>query len=218
VVRQLLTESVLLGLIGGALGLLLAKFGTVAALAAMPRMLPRAEEIGLDYRVLLFTLVISVLAGVVFGLAPAWKTAHANLGGTLKETGRGVAGKRSRAQSYFVVGEMAMALVLLIGAGLMLRTLVRLWGLIRATCLRLMSPDRSPSSTFPLTPCGRHTTRFTTSWLRRPESKRFRSARAHIPCRATTKNTSGSWASQNLRTRAISLWRSSTRLSPTTSS
>lgn len=129
VVRQLLTESVLLGLIGGALGLLLAKFGTMAALAAMPRTLPRAEEIGLDYRVLLFTLVVSVLAGVVFGLAPAWKTAHANVGGTLKEAGRGVAGKRSRAQSFFVVGEMAMALVLLIGAGLMLRTLVQLWGL-----------------------------------------------------------------------------------------
>ncbi len=129
VVRQLLTESVLLGLIGGALGLLLAKFGTIAALAAMPRTLPRAEEIGLDYRVLFFTLVISVLAGIVFGLAPAWKTAHANLGGTLKESGRGVAGKRSRTQSFFVVGEMAMALVLLIGAGLMLRTLVQLWGL-----------------------------------------------------------------------------------------
>ena len=124
VIRQLLTESILLALIGGALGLALAKFGTAAAMAAMPSSLPRAEEIGLDYRVLLFTLLISIIAGIVFGLAPAWKTAHANIGGTLKESGRGVAGKRSRAQAVFVIGEMAMALVLLVGAGLMVRTLI----------------------------------------------------------------------------------------------
>lgn len=129
VIRQLLTESILLALIGGALGLALAKFGTAAAMAAMPSSLPRAEEIGLDYRVLLFTLLISIIAGIVFGLAPAWKTAHANIGGTLKESGRGVAGKRSRAQAVFVIGEMAMALVLLVGAGLMVRTLIGLWGL-----------------------------------------------------------------------------------------
>jgi predicted permease len=129
IIRQLLTESILLALIGGALGLLLAKFGTAAAIAAVPRTMARAEEIGLDLRVLLFTLLISVLAGIVFGLAPAWKTARADVGGTLKESGRGVAGARSRAQSVFVVGEMAMALVLLIGAGLMIRTLFQLWGL-----------------------------------------------------------------------------------------
>jgi len=129
IIRQLLTESILLALIGGALGLLLAKFGTAAAVAAVPRSMPRAEEIGLDSRVLLFTLLISVLAGMVFGLAPAWKTAHTNVGGELKESGRGVAGKRSRAQAVFVIGEMAMALVLLVGAGLMIRTLFRLWGL-----------------------------------------------------------------------------------------
>ncbi len=129
IMRQLLTESILLALIGGALGLLLAKFGTSAAIAAVPRSMPRAEEIGLDPRVLLFTLLVSVLAGVVFGLAPAWKTARANLGGELKESGRGLAAARSRAQAIFVVGEMAMALVLLIGAGLMVRTLFQLWGL-----------------------------------------------------------------------------------------
>jgi predicted permease len=128
IIRQLLTESILLALIGGALGLLLAKFGTAAAIAAVPRSMARAEEIGLDLRVLLFTLLISVLAGIVFGLAPAWKTARADVGGTLKESGRGVAGARSHAQSVFVVGEMAMALVLLIGAGLMIRTLFQLWG------------------------------------------------------------------------------------------
>jgi predicted permease len=129
IVRQLLTESVLLALIGGALGLLLAKFGTAAAVAAVPRSMPRAEEIGLDPRVLLFTLLISVLAGVVFGLAPAFKTAATNVGAELKESGRGFAAARSRAQSAFVVGEMAMALILLIGAGLMIRTLFHLWGL-----------------------------------------------------------------------------------------
>jgi predicted permease len=128
-IRQLLTESVLLALIGGMLGLVLAKFGTAAATAAMPRGMPRAEEIGLDLRVMLFTFFISVLSGIVFGMAPAWRTARADVGTTLKEGGRSLAGGRSRAQVVFVVGEMAMALVLLIGAGLMIRSLVRLWGL-----------------------------------------------------------------------------------------
>jgi predicted permease len=129
VIRQLLTESVLLGLIGGGLGLLLARLGTRAALAAVPRTLPRAENIGLDWHVLLFTLTVSVVAGMVFGLAPAWKAWRTNIGGTLKESGRTVAAARSRAQSIFVVGEMALALVLLVAAGLMVRTLFHLWGL-----------------------------------------------------------------------------------------
>jgi len=128
-IRQLLTESLLLGLIGGAWGLLLAKLGTEAVLANMPTSLPRAEEIALDSRVLLFTLVISMMAGMIFGLAPAWKTGQTNIAGALKESGRGVAAGGSRAQAAFVVCEIAMALVLLIGAGLMIRTLVRLWGL-----------------------------------------------------------------------------------------
>jgi predicted permease len=129
VVRQLLTESLLLAVVGGVLGLFLAKFATTAAIAAMPQALPRADEIGLDLRVLLFTLAISVFAGVVFGLAPAWQTAKGSLGAALSESGRALAGGRSRAQSAFVIGEMAMALVLLVGAGLMIRTLFYLWGL-----------------------------------------------------------------------------------------
>ncbi|HEX4231159.1 MAG TPA: ABC transporter permease [Bryobacteraceae bacterium] len=127
IVRQLLTESMLLALIGGGLGLFLAKFGTAAAIAAVPRTVPRAEEIGLDLRVLLFTVLVSLAAGVVFGLAPALKTRRANIGRALKESGRTLAGTRSRTQGLFVVLEMAMALVLLVGAGLMIRTLFVLW-------------------------------------------------------------------------------------------
>jgi predicted permease len=127
VIRQLLTESILIGLAGGALGLLLAGWGTQAALRALPETLPRAQEVSLDARVLFFTFVISILAGVIFGLAPAFKTSRPNLQQSLKEGGRGGSGAHHRAQGVFVVVEMSMALVLLIGAGLMIRSLVDLW-------------------------------------------------------------------------------------------
>jgi predicted permease len=126
-VRQMLTESILLALAGGGLGLLVAHWGTRAALAALPAALPRAAEIGLDARVLAFTLIVSLLAGILFGLVPTLRTAGLNLQGTLKEGGRGASGARHRAQNVFVVVEMALALVLLIGAGLMIRSLMRLW-------------------------------------------------------------------------------------------
>jgi len=126
VIRQLLTESVLLGLTGGVLGLLLAKWGTSAVLAALPAALPRADNIHLDAGVLLFTLGIAVLAGAIFGLAPALRTARPDVAGTLKEGGRGSSGARHRTQNVFVVIEMALSLVLLIGAGLMIRTLAAL--------------------------------------------------------------------------------------------
>ena len=125
--RQLLTESVLLALAGGALGLLIAHWGMHAALGVLPRALPRAEEIGLDTRVLIFTATVSLLAGVLFGLAPALKASQANLQETLKEGGRGASRARGRAQDVFVVSEIALALVLLVGAGLMVRSLIRLW-------------------------------------------------------------------------------------------
>jgi len=128
-VRQVLTESVTLALIGGALGLLLAHWGTRTALSLLPQALPRSESIGLDGRVLLFTLFASALAGIVFGLVPALKTSRTQVSTTLNEFRRSVAGTRSRAQSTFVVVEMAMALVLLVGAGLMVRTLMHLWNL-----------------------------------------------------------------------------------------
>jgi predicted permease len=127
VVRQLLTESLSLSVLGGGLGLLLAAWGTRAALEVLPAALPRAEQVGLDPHVLIFTAGISLLAGVFFGLAPALKTSQPDLHATLKQGGRGASGSRHRTQDIFVVGEMALALVLLIGAGLTIRSLAKLW-------------------------------------------------------------------------------------------
>src|SRR5690348_2047881 len=126
-VRQLLTESVLLSLAGGILGLLIAAWGTRAAIASLPQALPRSGNVGLDTRVLLFTLGISLFAGILFGLAPAIKTSPHNIGETLKEGGRGSSGARHHLQGAFVVAETALALILLVGAGLMIRSLVQLW-------------------------------------------------------------------------------------------
>ena len=125
-VRQLLSESVLLSLFGGLLGLLLAVWGSAGVLSVLPNKLPRANEIGLDARVLLFTLGSSVFAGILFGLAPALKLSQRDLHGTLKEGGRGASGTRHRLQRVFMVAEVALALVLLAGAGLMIRTLMEL--------------------------------------------------------------------------------------------
>jgi predicted permease len=127
VIRQLLTESILLAAAGGALGLLLAWWGTKVMLASLPGALPRASEVSLDSRVLLFTMALSLLAGIIFGLAPALKTARVDLHEILKESGRGSSGTRHRLQGVFVIVEVAMALVLLVGAGLMLRSLAALW-------------------------------------------------------------------------------------------
>jgi len=126
-VRQLLTESLLLAFAGAGLGLLVALWGMQATLKVLPEALPRAEEVQLDARVLAFTLVVAVLAAILFGLAPALKTSRTDFQETLKEGGRGLSGARHRAQSVFVVVEMALALVLLSGAGLMIRSLAKLW-------------------------------------------------------------------------------------------
>ena len=126
-VRQVLTESLALSLVGGAFGLLLAYWGSKAAVTAIPDTLPRTENMGLDARVLLFTFAASVLAGVIFGITPAFRTSRTDVNSTLSQSGRSLVGSRHRAQAIFVTLEMAMALVLLVGAGLMIRTLVRLW-------------------------------------------------------------------------------------------
>jgi len=126
VIRQLLTESVLLGIAGGCLGLVIAKLGVRVLVAALANTLPRSEEIALNGQVLFYTLGISVLTGILFGLIPALKTLRPDTHETLKEGGRGSSGARHRAQSIFIVVEMAMAVVLLIGSGLMIRTLAAL--------------------------------------------------------------------------------------------
>jgi predicted permease len=127
VIRQLLTESMVLAAFGGALGLFLAFWGTKAVLRTLPGTLPRANEVSLDSRVLLFTMAVSLLAGIVFGLAPVLKTSRVNLDEILRESGRGSSSVRHRLQEIFVVVEVAMALVLLLGAGLMVRSLAALW-------------------------------------------------------------------------------------------
>ncbi len=127
VIRQLLTESVLLAMAGGGLGLLIATWGLQAALKILPEALPRVQEVHLDTRVLLFTVAASLLTGVLFGLAPALKTSGVNIQAKLKEGGRGSSAGRHRTQRTFVVVEMALAVILLAGAGLMIRSLARLW-------------------------------------------------------------------------------------------
>jgi putative ABC transport system permease protein len=128
VVRQLLTESVLLSLAGGAAGLLLALWGIDGLGALIPENISRAGEIGLDVRVLSFTLVVSLITGVLFGLAPALQAAGADINESLKEGTRGatVGPGRNRFRSLLVVSEIALASVLLIGAGLLVRSFLRL--------------------------------------------------------------------------------------------
>jgi predicted permease len=125
--RQSIIESLLLAMAGGALGVVVASWATHAALAALPTTLPRATEVGLDARVIIFALGISLLTGILCGLVPALKTSRWHLSETLKEGGRGSSSARGRAEGVLVAVEMALAVVLLIGAGLMIRSLSALW-------------------------------------------------------------------------------------------
>ena len=126
VIRQLLTESILLALAGGGLGLLLAQWGMQTGLPLIPAGLPRAADIRIDTRVLVFTMAVTLLCGILFGLAPGLRILDSNLQETLKETARSAGGMRHRTQRVFVAAETALALVLLIGAGLMIRSLAAL--------------------------------------------------------------------------------------------
>jgi predicted permease len=127
IIRQLLTESALLAGLGGALGFLLAFFGARTIVNLLPSELPRSSEVSIDVRVLLFTLGISLAGGIGFGLAPALRSSRVNVEQVLRRSTAGAGGARLRLQGLFVASEIAMALVLLVGAGLMLRSLVALW-------------------------------------------------------------------------------------------
>jgi predicted permease len=126
VVRQLLTESVVLSVAGGALGLLLAMWGADLLLVTIPNNIPWVKEIVLDKNVLVFTVMSSLATGIIFGLAPAVQSSRPDLNETLKEGGRGTTSGRHRVRSALVVSEVALALMLLIGAGLMLKTFSKL--------------------------------------------------------------------------------------------
>jgi putative ABC transport system permease protein len=132
IVRQLLTESVLLSVAGGVFGLALGVLGMRALLAISPAGLPRIGEdgsaISLDWRVLGFTLVASLLTGILFGLFPAFSASHSDLNSTLKESGNrsGTGFRQGKARSLLVISEVAMALVLLIGSALLIRTFIAL--------------------------------------------------------------------------------------------
>jgi predicted permease len=132
--RQSLTESLLLAFSGGLLGLVVAGWGTQIALRMLPTTLPRAEEVRLDARVLFFAFAISLLTGILAGLVPAIKSSQWRLSETLKEGGRGASSGRLRAQGIFVAVEMALACVLLIGAGLMIRSMAALWSVDPGFC------------------------------------------------------------------------------------
>ena len=142
-VRQLLTESLLLGLMGGAAGLLIANVSLSVVRIVNPGNIPRLDVIGLDGSVLAFTFAISILTGIVFGLAPAWRAVSVDLNTSLKAGGRTTQGdggfhsSRGRLRNLLVVAEVALSLMLLIGAGLLVRSFVR---------LQSVSPGFNPDS------------------------------------------------------------------------
>jgi putative ABC transport system permease protein len=126
-IRQLLTESTLLALAGGALGILAARWGVPALLALAPRgRIPRLEMIVVDRSVLAFAIGVSLLTGIVFGLAPALRLTRRRFAGSLLPGGRMLQGGQERLRAALVVGEIALALTLLTGAGLMLKSFLRL--------------------------------------------------------------------------------------------
>jgi predicted permease len=124
--RQLLTESLLLAMIGGGAGILLAQWAIDALRTLGPEHLPRLQAVSIDGRILLFTLGLTLVTGVLFGLAPALQGGQVNLNEALKEGGRGAGGQRRRLRDALVIAEVALALALLAGAGLLIRSFWKL--------------------------------------------------------------------------------------------
>ncbi len=127
IIQQLLTESLLMALAGGALGVMLAYWMVGLFVASRPTTIPRIDLVGVDARVLGFAVVLSVATGIIFGLLPALRASNPDLLTVLKQTGRGsIAGRAGRFRAALVIAEVALALVLLVGAGLMIRSFARL--------------------------------------------------------------------------------------------
>jgi putative ABC transport system permease protein len=128
IIRQLLTESILLATAGGLLGFLLAFWGTPLLVSFIPEKVPRVHEISVDLRVLGFAFLISIVTGIVFGLAPALQTSRIDLNESLKEGARGTTGglRQNRLRGFLIVSEVALAVVLMIGAALLAKSFVRL--------------------------------------------------------------------------------------------
>ena len=127
VLRQMLTESVLLSAIGGIAGLLLSIWLTDLLMSMVPEGAPRLDQVGLDYRVLTFALGVSALTGILFGIVPALQASKLDVTSALKEGGRSAEGhRRTSARSLLLIGEVALSLVLLVGAGLLIKSFLRL--------------------------------------------------------------------------------------------
>ncbi|MEY2572536.1 MAG: hypothetical protein QOJ87_749 [Verrucomicrobiota bacterium] len=127
VLRQMLTESVLLSAIGGIAGLLLSIWLTDLLMSIVPEGAPRLDQVGIDYRVLTFALGVSALTGILFGIVPALQASKLDVTSALKEGGRGAEGhRRTSARSLLLIGEVALSLVLLVGAGLLIKSFMRL--------------------------------------------------------------------------------------------
>lgn len=126
-IRQLLTESLMLALAGGAVGILFALWGTRALIAIWPQVLPHASDFGIDGRILAYTVGLAVFTGLAFGIIPAWRASTPEIEGTLREESAGTTGsRRRRLQGGLVVAEITVALVLLVGAGLLVKSFIRL--------------------------------------------------------------------------------------------
>lgn len=154
IIRQLLTESLLLSLFGGALGVLICLVSVKSIHLLGTKSIPRLQDVGIDGRVLLFTMLLSVVSGIIFGLVPALRVSSLDLSSTLKDSSRGSAGANAvwgRGNNFrrlLVISELALSVVLLIGAGLLIRSFAR---------LQSVSPGFNPHNvlTFDLTMTGR---------------------------------------------------------------